>query len=350
MGKFDYGAIEGYVSNHLRLFISMVAGLLVFVGIIAVSVFFASLAGAEQTMVPELRGKDLTGALMELQAKELYPRLQLRYSQSQADRGLILEQNPLPGTIVKAGRRIRLVVSQGVVINRVENYVGRLVDEVRVDLQALVAAGGSVAPILSLREPFLYEYSTEPPGTILQQKPEPGTDISGPLALELVVSRGPENALIKTPSFTGLSVAEALERIGRTGVDFVFTLIPAAGNEKTGVVVFQDPPAEASMASNIRVALTVSAPEPPVTPSGEVFALFRYNMPPNPYPLGIRLEAVPPESGERQTLLAAEYAGGELTVPYLLPPGTALVLTMLGREIYRETVTAPVTDLSLDQL
>jgi beta-lactam-binding protein with PASTA domain len=153
--NLDLDAVEGYVSNHLRLFLSMAAGILVFVGIIAVSVFFIALRGEEETMVPEVRGKDLTTALLELQVKELYPRIDLRYSQTSLDKGLILEQDPLPGTIVKAGRRIRLVVSQGVMINRVENYLGRSIDEVRVEIQAMFAS--APAPLLSLKEPFMYE-------------------------------------------------------------------------------------------------------------------------------------------------------------------------------------------------
>jgi hypothetical protein len=73
--NLDLDAIEGYISNHLRLFVSMAAGLILFVGIIAVSVFFVSVQGAEETMVPDVQGRDLTAALLELQVKELYPRI-----------------------------------------------------------------------------------------------------------------------------------------------------------------------------------------------------------------------------------------------------------------------------------
>jgi beta-lactam-binding protein with PASTA domain len=159
--KLDPDAIEGYIANHLKLFISMAFGLIVFVGLIAAVIFFIAVRGAEQTMVPDVRNKELTEALLELQTKELYPRIQLRYSQSSLDKGLILEQEPRAGTIVKAGRRIRLVVSRGVMINTVENYLGRDIDEVRMELRTLVAeansAGGTGQPIFTLREPFMYE-------------------------------------------------------------------------------------------------------------------------------------------------------------------------------------------------
>ncbi|GHV94838.1 PASTA domain-containing protein [Spirochaetia bacterium] len=333
--KFNLDSIEGYVANHLKLFISMAAGILVFVGIIAMSIFFIAVRGAEQTMIPDVRGKELTEALLELQVKELYPRLQLRYSQSSHDKGIILEQEPKAGTIVKAGRRIRLVVSQGVMINKVENYIGRNIDEVRMDLQALGAASG--APLLSLKEPLMYDFSAEAPGTILNQKPEPGADISGPLTLELVISRGQENAMITVPKLTGLSLPEALEQIGRTGIDFSFSLRETRENERGAALVYQNPPADTRAPANTVVALSVTIPEH--LAEGEVFNLFRYTIPQNPYPLAVRLEALLP-SGERIRLITVEYSGGEFTVPYRLPVGSTLVLSMLNREMHRETVTA----------
>jgi beta-lactam-binding protein with PASTA domain len=284
---------------------------------------------------------------LELQVKELYPRIQLRYSQSSADKGLILEQDPRPGVIVKAGRRIRLVVSQGVMVNTVENYLGRNIDEVRMDLQTLFASEGSVVPLVTLKEPLMYEYSAEAPGTILQQRPEPGSGISGPTVLELVVSRGPEDSLIRIPGLTGLPLNDALEQIGYSGIDFTFTLKPAGEGDTPETVAAQNPAGDTMVQANTRVAITLFSPAE--IPAGEVFGLFKYSMAKNPYPLALRLEAQLP-SGERRRLLAAEYAGGALTVPYHLPVGTVLILSMLNREIHRETVIPPVDLLSLDQL
>jgi beta-lactam-binding protein with PASTA domain len=348
--NLDLDAIEGYLTNHLKLFVSMAIGLLVFVGLIALFIFFIAVGGAEQTMVPDVRGKELTEALLELQVKELYPRISLRYSQSSWDKGQILEQDPLAGTIVKAGRRIRLVVSQGVLINTVEDYRGRNVNEVRMDIQAIFAeANVSGLPLLSLKEPLMYEYSEEAPGIILQQKPEPGEGISGPTSLEFVVSRGPENAIITVPRFTGLTVPAAIAELSRTGVDFVFSLRPARNNEKEEIVVYQDPPAETQVPANTPVELLVNSPSE--IPGGELFGLFSYTIPKNPYPLGLRLEALLPGGG-RMELINVLYQGGDFTVPYRLPVGTVLILSMLNRELHRETLTAPdpLRSLSLDQL
>jgi len=332
--RFDLSSIEDYVANHLRMFIFSVAGLIIFVSIIAVSVFFIAVRGAEQTMVPDLKGKELTEALLELQVKELYPRLQLRYSQTSADKGLIIEQEPRPGTIVKAGRRIRLVVSQGVVINKVENFIGRNLNDVKIDLQTIYTSAGS-APLLSIKEPVMYEFSSENPGIILAQKPEPGTDISGQVTLEFVVSRGRENDAVTVPQLTGLSISKALELISGSGINFSFTERDRRENEKGETVVSQTPPAQTTIPITTVVQLTVVKPEK--LENNEIFDIFRYTIPPNPYPLEVRLEALLPSS-ERIRLFTANYSGGNFTVPYKLPAGTTLVLSMYNREIHRQIV------------
>ncbi|MDR3115016.1 MAG: PASTA domain-containing protein [Treponema sp.] len=328
-------------------FIFLAFSLILLVGVIALAVFFIAVQGEEEIKVPDVLGKDVTAALLELQEKDLYPRIQLRYSQSSGDKGLILEQNPSPGSTVKAGsRRIQLVVSQGVIMSKVEDYRGRQVDEVRVELQMLFTQASKT--LLSLQEPFMYAYAPEAPGTILQQHPEPGTDISGPLTLEFVVSRGPETVMIPVPTLAGLSLKAALAEISRSGINFAFSLRQAQGYESGETVVFQEPPAGSRIAAQSRVLLTVTVP--PVLDTDEVFALFTYTIPKNPYPLQVQLESLLP-SGERRSLLTVPYLGGDFTVPYRLPAGSVLILSMLNREIYRETVmpTSPAEAVPSDQ-
>jgi beta-lactam-binding protein with PASTA domain len=213
------------------------------------------------------------------------------------------------------------------------------------DLQTIFSS--SASPLLSLKEPFMYEYSAEAPGIILQQRPEPGGGISGPTVLEFVISRGLENTLIKVPDLLGLSFSEALEQIGHTGIDFTFALRPVREGEKSETVAAQNPAGNTMAASNTRVVITIAAPQS--LEDGEIFGLFKYSMVKNPYPHLIRLEALLP-SGERIRLLSVEYAGGDLAVPYHLPPGTVLILSMLNREIHRETVVLQAEPLSVDQL
>jgi len=330
----DFDAIETYVGNHLRFFITATIAILVFVSLIAVTVFMLTIRGAEQTMVHNVKGKELTIALLEMQAKELYPKIQLRYSDNPADKGTILEQDPGPGAIVKAGRRIKLVVSRGMVVDKIENYIGQNLDDVKMHLQTLFSASNRA--LVSLREPPLYKYSSQPAGTILQQKPEPGTEIDGPIRLEFVVSRGPENAMIKVPDLVGLPIQDALDRIRQSGVWFVFSVRPVQNRETPGTVVSQLPAGQAVVAANTRLDLVVAAPAK--VPDNEVFGLFNQTLPEYPYPLEVKLEALLP-TGERRRILTVNHPGGAFTVPYQVPRGTVLILSVLNRELVREEVS-----------
>jgi len=334
MGKLDLNSIESYVSSHLRVFIISVIGLLIFLGIVAVSVFFIAVHGEEQTMVPDVVDKELSQALLELQAKELYPRVDLRFSQSSRDKGLILEQDPKPGSIVKAGRRVRLVVSQGVVLNKVENFVSSSIDEARMDIQTINAAAAGLY-LFTIKEPVMYQFSSEPAGTILAQKPVLGTEISGPIEMEFVVSKGRDNLTVTVPQLTGLTYSAALNAITSSGINYKFTLRDKTGDERGETVVSQSPIANTSIQMNNVVQLTITPPDR--VAANEIFGLFSYRIPQNPYPLAVRLEALLP-TGNTQRIFTVNYMGGDFTVPYRLPKNSELVLSMLNRELHREKV------------
>jgi beta-lactam-binding protein with PASTA domain len=320
------------------LFTFCCAGLAFLALVTATAAFFLTVRGAEQTMVPDVRGKQLVDALMELQQKELYPRIELRYSGIAADRGSVLEQEPRVGAIVKAGRRIRLVVSQGAIVNVVGDYVGRGIDDVRMEFQILF--GSSPQPLLALKEPFLYQYSSKPAGTILEQSPAPGSSVHNPVELEFVISRGEEYPVIEMPALTGLGIADAVEAIGKSGIRFNFLTLPGQSRANAETVVAQSPDAGVRIPAVSVAEITVAAPADSALGENEVFSLFRHTLPENPYPLPTTLEAILP-GGERRQIAALNHSGGLFTMPYRLPAGTVLVLYLLNREMYRETVQLP---------
>jgi beta-lactam-binding protein with PASTA domain len=326
------------IFNRPGIFTLCCAGVALLSLVIAATVFFLTVRGAEQTLVPEIRDKQLVDALLELQQKELYPRIELRYSGNAADKGRILEQDPDAGTIVKAGRRIRLVVSQGAVVNVVGDYVGREIDDVRLEMQTLFAS--TTNPLLRLKEPLLYQYSSKPAGTILEQSPASGVSVHSPVELEFVVSRGEEEPVVEMPSLIGLNIAEAVEAIGKSGIRFNFSTRLGEGRANAETVVAQSPDAGVKMPADAVAEITVAAPTEAALGKNEVFALFSHSLPENPYPLPVVLEVILPD-GERKQLASLNHSGGKFSLPYRLPSGSVLVLYMLNREMHRENVQLP---------
>ena len=329
---FDLEGIEDYMGSHLRLFISFSIGLLVFVGLIALSVFFIAVRGKEEVMVPDVLGKELTQALIELQEKELFPRISIRAAAAGEEKGVILEQNPEAGTLVKAERRINLVISQGMALDKMANFLGKNINDVRLELQAFNAA--SPETTITIREPFMYQHSNEAAGTVLQQSPMPGTDLTGSILLELVVSRGQENTRVTVPNLAGLPFTDAIARLGQLKIGFSFTVEPDSESENPGTVYSQNPPGGTEISSDGKVLVTVSRP---VAAAGEAAGLFKFNLPLNPYPLPLTVEAEL-LNGNRQVLASTNHSGGEFSIPYKLPSGSVIILSMVDREIYRQTV------------
>jgi beta-lactam-binding protein with PASTA domain len=214
----------------------------------------------------------------------------------------------------------------------VEDYTGRPLDEVRLELSSLNAGGQA---LLSIHEPVMYRYSSTQPGIIMEQTPLPGTRISGPTEVSLVVSRGEETAMAEIPPLAGLSAKDAADRLGELDLRFSFAMDSSSGNARPETVSNQEPPAGSGIAPGSVVALTWA---PPLTlASDEMAGIYRFTLPNNPYPLPITLEARHSD-GSRQVLVETRMQSGEFSFPYRQPKGTILVLSMLNKEINRLTL------------
>ena len=322
--------------NGKTIVITSLVMLIVFVAV-STLVFFISLKSAEQVMVPNVVGKDLPEALLDLQARELYPRIQLRYSQKADEKGLILEQTPNPGAIVKGGKRVELVVSQGTVIDTVQNYIGENINEVQTMIRELFTSGSR--QYLQIKQPYLTQYSAEPAGTILEQEPAAGTPISSNMELTFVVSKGAQSETTQVPDMTGADLKKIYQVMQRAAVTFSFTANSTP--DAAGITVQQQSVAAQSEVPVFSpVTLTVSLPEPA---DGMVSGILKTTLAEFPYPFTVSLYAAYP-NGDKDLLTSFRHPGGACSVPYTVPEGTKLSLEVLNKEVYTETVSAPTAE------
>ena len=315
--------------NGKTIVITSLVMLIVFVAV-STLVFFISLKSAEQVMVPNVVGKDLPEALLDLQARELYPRIQLRYSQKADEKGLILEQDPSPGAIVKGGKRIELVVSQGTVIDTVQNYIGENIEDVQNRIRELFTSGSR--QYLQIKQPYLTKYSAEPAGTILEQEPAAGTPISNNMELTFVVSKGTQAETTQVPDMAGADLKKIYQVMQRAAVTFAFTAGSTTGTDIT--VQQQSAAAQSEVPVFSPVTLTVSLPE---SANGMVSGILKTTLAEFPYPFTVSLYAAYP-NGDKDLLTSFRHPGGACSVPYTVPEGTKLSLEVLNKEVYTETV------------
>lgn len=325
---------EGYEkvqSNIWMLIITCVAAFLVMF-LVAILVFFKNVEGPEKVLVPNVVGKQLEDALLEMQAKELYPKINLRYSDVPGDEGAILEQSPQAGAIVKGYSRVSLVVSRGVVVDKVDDYIGMNIDELQLKLQTLFA--GQTKPLIVLGTPK-YKPDLSDAGTILEQDPPAGTSISEPVTVELVVSRGPNYENTRPPKVVGQSVNDLLQTITRSKIVFDIKSHIALDDEKIGTVVSQQTFDSEFVPNYSRVEIEMAMPDKPI--NDNVYGIFEAKLADYPYPVPMKLEAVP-EEGNSYTILSFSHPGGNVTIPYAVPKGTELVLYVVEKVASRQTV------------
>lgn len=349
------------LQNCGAAFVWYTVALFIIMGVAAVAIFLGINKGYERVMVPDVVGTNLIRAQLILQEKELYPRLQMRYSDVPGQAGQIISQSPKKGAVVKAQSRVTLVVSRGVVFDHVGNYVGTNLDALKTTLDALYA--GAEIPSLTIANP-IFKQDGSLPGTILQQDPPEGTPITQPIELKFIVSSGPQKMKVPVPDLTGKNINEVLATMSVTKLTFDFSAHIASGNEKPGTVVKQTTPGnkkEIGEYSHIHLefampAVTEESDEVPQSidisnkneaeatdaalvrdTTNYVHGIFSTRIPEYPYAVPVKLDVIPQE-GTRYGIATFNHIGGDLTIPYAVPHGSVLVLSVLEREVERTSI------------
>jgi len=330
--RFSFSQSFDHLQSNLpALIIACLSSFLIMI-IAGCAVFFTNVKGAEKVLVPNVVGKKWDEAFIEMQIKELYPKINLRYSNVPGDEGLVLEQSPQPGAIVKGYSRINLVISRGVVIDAVGSYVGKNLSEVQMSLQTLFA--GQTKPLITLATPSYIPDASEA-GTILEQDPPEGSKISEPVVVNLVVSRGPNYENTRRPYVIGQSINDLLQTIARTKIVFDITSHQAGESEKPGTVVSQQTIEDEYVPNYTRVTVEMAMPE--ASNDDNAYGIFQEKLPDYPYPVPMKLEAYPAE-GTAYTIVSFNHPGGNLTIPYEVPRGTTLVLSVADKVEARKLV------------
>ncbi|HEY9595483.1 MAG TPA: PASTA domain-containing protein, partial [Spirochaetia bacterium] len=320
--------------RSLKIYVFLFVGIIGLMIIIGSVTFGIAVHGQPETLVPNLQGRDILDALVDLQGKELYPDVQVQYSTT-IDKDIIISQRPAPGTLVKAGKRVTLRVSKGPIIDKVENYVGMSLDDVKIHLQTLFATH---SPNIIIKNPIVYTYRPGvPTGRVLAQSPAPGTKINGITDLELVVSQD-QGAVstITVGDYVGKSFQEALQELTRDNVPFAFTVVKPGKNADPGSILDQTPGKGAQIPYGQIVQLKMAAP----TNIGRdnIFGLFKFSLPDQPIAVDVRLVLV--SDSEPKDILTMKHSGGPLSVPYIVPAGSELVLYVVNQEVDREKAVA----------
>lgn len=320
--------------KFFRTFMVFAVVIIIIMLIAGFSTFFLSLKGVELTMVPDITGLEVENALVELEEKALYSSVQLRYTQNIEDKGLVVGQDPQPGTSVRAGSRVILKVSKGSAVEKLDDYVGWNVDDLEAHIKSMVSIYG---PLLQVKKPITRIYDESPVGTVLVQNPEAGTEISSATELELVVSKGPQGQSRKVLDYSSLTFGEVIESVVKSNIQFVFTSAPAKTNEAPGTVVSQSPSADSEVPNDTIMQFVIAAPQE--APEGYVFGILERTLPDYQVPVTLKVDKITPD-GVRTELFQMKHKGGLITIPYFEPENTLLKVSVADKEIITYAIRA----------
>lgn len=160
--------------------------------------------GEHSVIVPDLMGKEIVYALEVLSDLNLNTKVKgSRYSPIIAEHHIIM-QEPAPGTEIKQGRDVRLVISKGPQAVIFPNLIGMDLPQAVIALEQNDLQRGKVS----------YTYHRQlPRDEILAQFPPAGTNGFRESTVDLLVSTGPRPALIRMIDLKGLGLESAIDAI-----------------------------------------------------------------------------------------------------------------------------------------
>lgn len=163
--------------------------------------------------------------------------------------GQILAQEPPPGSVIKRGRKVKVVVSLGDRVDAAPELRGTAARRAQITLQQQGLRIGREVYVFSRRVPEDMVIAQDPPPETARQ---PGSRV------DLLVSRGTRPRAFVMPDFTGRREAEVVAFLARSGLRTAPARHDPGRPGPAGLVVAQAPEAGYPVRAGDLITLTVS--------------------------------------------------------------------------------------------
>lgn len=232
---------------------------------LAVAGFYAVQWGLEGVIhsrnthtVPDLKGKSLSAALDMVSPLNLGLKKEGSEYNATVPISSVLRQEPAVGAVVREGKIIKVVVSQGGETVLAPAIVGLPLRNAEMLLRQSQLLLGEVNEAYSLRQEK---------GTVLAQEPKAESSVERNALVNVVVSGGgPPSGVLLMPDFLRKNIVEARAWASSAGLSIKETKDPSA-LFPSGIILTQTPFPDTVVVSNSKISFVVSArvgkgPEP----------------------------------------------------------------------------------------
>lgn len=186
----------------------------------------------EETVTPQIQGKELIEALEMIREDGLSLKLDRREPSEEIPAGYILSQKPPAGSRVKVGSALRVVVSSGVPLITLPDLRGetKIAAGIRLRRQGL-----DVGNVTSVDAPG------SPGGVILATDPPGGSGVPEGTTVQLLVSRETGVGRMLMPNLLGFSLEESEQLLAEMGLTISKRVEAASDEVLAGQVHAQSP-------------------------------------------------------------------------------------------------------------
>ncbi len=221
-----------------RWWVALLAGLVVAAVVLALLL----LSGGDRVQVPEVVGAPQSDAEIALKRKGFDTDVTLR--ESEKAKGIVIGQDPSPGTRLEKGETVQLTVSAGPGTARIPDLRTRGRIEAR---RTLTELG------FDIEEERVFDDEVGE-NRVVDTRPPPGSELEKGETVTLVVSRGRERMVV--PDVRNASEDDARRTLEEAG--FEVSVREEESDKEPGTVLSQDPGPNARAPEGSTVRLTVA--------------------------------------------------------------------------------------------
>ncbi len=197
--------------------------------------------------VPNFVGMTAKNALEATRNFDVAPTFTYEYS-SEAEKDIVIRQDPEAGTEIKRGDPITLIVSNGTGTDIMPDVLEMDIEQAK---KILAGQGITVKQILEQTD------GNAPINAVVHQQPLAGESVSQSSGVVLTVKKAPDTLKIPLPDVQSLQVDDALAQLKSSGLEKFF-IYDEQSEEKGGMVLTQNPQPGAEQVVSRPMSLHIS--------------------------------------------------------------------------------------------
>jgi serine/threonine-protein kinase len=243
------------VIAKLAKYIGLSLAFILVAGISAYLTLTLIIKSEDTVIVPHLEGKDVVYALEILTEFELNTKVKGSEYTADIPKNHVVFQEPRPGSEIKKGRDVRIILSKGPKTFAMPNLMGILIQQADIILEENDMCRGEVSRTYHRQMEKDY---------IMAQVPASDTVVSRGTCVDLLVSSGPRPMAFIMPDLTGLTLEDGVQSMERLNLNMGELNSADHPNRPRNTIVEQEPVSgqRVLMGSTVRLLINREAPDP----------------------------------------------------------------------------------------